>query len=95
MTPREKDALDFIVDWQRSKGTSPSIREIAMGIGQKASHGHTHRLLVGLEKRGLIRRLRGRPRAIEVIRAPTAGERIAAFRFDDQIKELVPFKERH
>jgi SOS-response transcriptional repressor LexA len=42
----------------------PSFDEIAAGIGLKSKSG-VHRLVCGLEQRGVIRRLRGKRRAIE------------------------------
>ncbi len=91
MTERQADALDFIKSYQSERGgVSPTLRQIAETLGFR--HRSTaNKLLDGLEQPGFIRRLPGKVRAIEVINK----RRFAAFRFDDQIKELVPLKERH
>lgn len=97
ITQRQKDTLDFIVAFQRERGgVSPSVREIAQGLRCNSKSTHTaHRMLVALERLGFIRRLPGRARAIEVLRAvPIVKMREAWFRFDEEVKELVPYKGR-
>lgn len=91
MTRRQADALDFIKGYQSEQGgVSPTLQQIATALGLR-NRSTAKKLLDGLEQRGFIRRLPGKVRAIEVINKT----RFAAFRFDDQIKELVPLKERH
>lgn len=90
MTERQSETLHFIGAYQRTHGgVSPSVAEIARAI--KRSKGNVHALLVGLENRGFIRRLPRRERAIEIVRK----NRVAMFKFDDSLKELVPFKQSH
>lgn len=69
VTRRQHDALKFISAFQTKNGYCPSGSEIATGMGLKARSGVV-RILVELERRGFIRRLRGKKRAIEVIRMP-------------------------
>lgn len=92
MTPQERAALEFIANWIDSKGTGPTVREIARGVGHQRSHGYAARLLDGLERRGFIRRLPGRARAIEVVRNPMNKMRTCYFSFDADIKSLVPYR---
>ena len=84
MTYRMKQALEFIEEYQSmSGGVSPSIREIAKGLRLSSTSFVRDSILIGLEERGLIRRLPGRARAIEVLRP-----RYVAFKFDDETKAL-------
>lgn len=50
-----------------SGGVPPSVRDLAAKLGARTSTSHVHRLLVGLERRGLIRRLPRRKQAIEIL----------------------------
>ncbi|MFN3365879.1 MAG: transcriptional repressor LexA [Exiguobacterium mexicanum] len=66
MSARQQQILDFIKAEVRAKGYPPSVREIGEAIGLASSstvHGHLDRL----EKRGLIRRDKTKPRAIEIL----------------------------
>ncbi|MBG0917183.1 MULTISPECIES: transcriptional repressor LexA [Exiguobacterium] len=66
MSARQQQILDFIKDEVRAKGYPPSVREIGEAVGLASSstvHGHLDRL----EKRGLIRRDKTKPRAIEIL----------------------------
>lgn len=64
-TRRERELLDFLTAEQR-KGIAPSLEEMARHM-RLASKSGAHRLLSGLESKGLIRRLQRRARAIEVM----------------------------
>jgi len=69
LTPRARDLLAFIEDYQGdSGGTSPSFVEMAAAVGSKST-STVPRLLGQLEERGLIRRLERRARAIEILSA--------------------------
>jgi len=70
---------------ERTGGVAPSLREIAKRLRRGKSQVQT--LLNGLEERGLIRRLPGRARAIEILRPQS---RFAYLRFDDETKQLRP-----
>lgn len=66
MSARQQQILDFIKAEVRVKGYPPSVREIGEAVGLASSstvHGHLDRL----EKRGLIRRDKTKPRAIEIL----------------------------
>ncbi len=66
MSARQQQILDFIKAEVRAKGYPPSVREIGEAVGLASSstvHGHLDRL----EKRGLIRRDKTKPRAIEIL----------------------------
>ncbi|OGX80436.1 transcriptional repressor LexA [Exiguobacterium sp. SH3S2] len=76
MSARQQQILDFIKAEVRTKGYPPSVREIGEAVGLASSstvHGHLDRL----EKRGLIRRDKTKPRALEVLSedAPSIEER--------------------
>ena len=67
-TQRQLDALRFIRGYQLAKGHSPCLREIAVGTGCAATSKATVRYsLRHLERAGLLRKLRQRERAIEVL----------------------------
>lgn len=67
MTPRQKQLLEFIRAYKAEhSGVSPSILEMMIALGLH-SKGGVHRLITGLEQRGLIRRLPYRARAIEIV----------------------------
>lgn len=65
LTERQERVLAYI----KSCSRSPSVREIMSGVGAK-SVSDTHKVIGCLEERGFIRRLRGRARALEVIKSP-------------------------
>ncbi|MDH0126652.1 hypothetical protein N7376_22000 [Brucella intermedia GD04153] len=58
MTPRQKQAYDFIRSFIDKEGYGPSYEEIQEALGMHSKSG-VHRLVEGLEERGLIVR---RPR---------------------------------
>lgn len=66
LTARQSDTLAFISSFQAEKGFGPSYREIAEALGM-ASKGNIHRIVLGLEERGAIRRLPDRARSVEVV----------------------------
>lgn len=66
MTPRQRDALDFINRYVERERIFPSCEEIAVGIGI-VSRGHAHALLKTMERDGLIRRTPGHNRNFEVV----------------------------
>lgn len=90
LTPRESAILRFIQrDMRRTGGIAPTVREI-VSAGIMRSFGGCNKILDGLERRGHLRRLNFRARAMTVIRPIPEG---VAFRFDDETKSLVKFKE--
>lgn len=66
-TARQLDALRYIRGYQIAhNGASPRLVEIADALGLCAKSG-VFRLLTGLERRNLIRRIPARERAIELL----------------------------
>jgi SOS-response transcriptional repressor LexA len=63
---RQKAILEFILAHKKDQGYSPTIREIGDGIGLKSTSS-VHRYLGILEEKGLIKRLNGSARAIEIV----------------------------
>ncbi|KAB2680504.1 hypothetical protein F9K78_16820 [Brucella pseudintermedia] len=63
MTPRQKDAYDFIRSFIDEKGYGPSYEEIQEALGLHSKSG-VHRIIEGLEERDLIVRRPGIRRSI-------------------------------
>ena len=68
LTERQLELLRFI----ESREMTPTFEEMAEAVGLKSKSG-THRLVLALEQRGFIRRIRGAARGIEVIRPSSPG----------------------
>lgn len=67
LTPRQLELLRFIRGYQLATGgVAPTLSECARGVGLKAKSG-VHRLVSGLEERGVLRRLPNRERSIEAL----------------------------
>lgn len=66
LTPAQQRAFDFIKVFHSEHGFSPSYDEIKDGLGL-ASKGQIFTTVGRLEERGVIRRLPGRARAIEIV----------------------------
>ena len=72
LTERHQDALRFIAGFKESLGISPTLREIADGLGLTGQTVFTADWLVrSLEERGAIRIAANQARGIEVL-APIA-----------------------
>lgn len=70
LTAKQMELLRFLCAYMdASGGIAPSFMEIQQAMGLSAKSG-VHRLLGGLEYRGMIRRLEYRHRAIEIIKRP-------------------------
>lgn len=67
LTPRMKDTLDYIVEFQVEKGYSPTFREIADGIGV-SSTSRIQALVNALQDRGYVTTRAGGRRSIDVLR---------------------------
>ena len=63
LTARQAEVLAFIR--QNSHLYGPSVREIAAGIGVKSPNGVVCHLKA-LERKGFVRRIKGRARGLEV-----------------------------
>ena len=91
LTERQSQCLHAIQALTAERcGVAPSLREIAQRMGYRNAVGFTKKLVDGLIERGFVRRIDGKARAIEVIRS--SAPRVAVFRFDETIKELVPLR---
>ena len=67
LTRKQHELLVYIRDYQRENdNVSPSFDEMLLAMGL-ASKSPVFRLLTALEERGMIRRLKGRARAIEIV----------------------------
>ncbi len=69
LTKKQHLLLMFIDQRLNDSGVSPSFDEMKDALGLKSKSG-IHRLIMGLEERGFIRRLPHRARALEVLKLP-------------------------
>jgi repressor LexA len=65
LTPRQKEVLDFLVDYTEQNGYSPSFEEIAAGL-RLASLATVHKHISALEQKGYLKRRYNESRSIEV-----------------------------
>jgi SOS-response transcriptional repressor LexA len=66
LTKRHRDLLAYVTGYVAAKGYSPSLSEIASGIGS-VSKASVHPMLKRLAERGVIKHAYGTRRAIEII----------------------------
>lgn len=66
LTQTQKQVYEYVRAYIAQHGFGPSLDEIGGAVGLK-SKSSVNRIMNCLEERGLIRRLHGRPRAIEVL----------------------------
>ncbi|HRW59392.1 MAG: transcriptional repressor LexA [Rhodospirillales bacterium] len=69
LTRKQYELLIFVNKYLNEQGVSPSFDEMKDALGLRSKSG-IHRLMMGLEERGFIRRLPHRARALEVLRLP-------------------------
>lgn len=68
MTPSQQRLLFFIDQYMKQgHGIAPTYTEMVAHMNLKSKSG-IHRLLLGLEERGFIRRLPNRARALQVVK---------------------------
>jgi repressor LexA len=77
LTERQRDILQFIRDFQKERGVTPTHREICDHFGF-SSYGTVYKHLSLLQKKGLIRRDWNQKRGVELVEqngqsAPTGG----------------------
>lgn len=65
LTPRQKEVLDFLVQFSDEHGYAPSFEEIASGVGL-ASLATVHKHITALEQKGYLRRRFNESRSIEI-----------------------------
>ncbi len=66
LTIRQREILSFLVRFLNEKGYPPTVREIAFHFGLKGPRSPKRRL-DALERKGYIRKMPGKSRAIEVV----------------------------
>lgn len=67
MTEKEKEVLDYIVNFKQVNGYSPSILEIAKGVNTKSTP-HIREMLADLREKGFITYKDNKSRTICVLR---------------------------
>ena len=72
LTPRQREVLEVIEQYQRERGFPPSVREIGEAVGL-TSPSTVHAHLATLQRLGYLRRDPTKPRAIEVRFDPSSG----------------------
>ena len=66
LTARQREVFDFLISYYREHGFLPSIRDIGNHFGFSFSAASEY--LVVLEKKGMITREKGKPRAIQFVK---------------------------
>jgi repressor LexA len=66
LTRRQQEALDFVRSYLAEHGIAPTLKEISAHLKTGGAQ-NARTILIHLEQRGYIRRLRYRPRAIEIV----------------------------
>lgn len=69
LTKRQKEVLNYLVNFTNKNGYSPSFEEIAKGM-KLTSLATVHKHLSTLEKKGYIRRGYNQSRSIEILQLP-------------------------
>jgi len=69
LTERQRDILEFIRGFQKTRGVAPTHREICDHFGF-SSYGTVYKHLSLLQKKGLIRRDWNQKRGVEVVQEP-------------------------
>lgn len=82
LTPKQEELLRYL----RSCERCPTFDEMKDALGLKSKSG-VHRLVVGLESKGFIRRLRDRARAIELVEKPQLPPSLSVYPVRDLVHE--------
>ena len=69
LTRKQNELLGIIEHYAQTNKVTPSYEEMAKLAGINSKSG-VHRLIMGLEERGYIRRLPNKARALELLRSP-------------------------
>ena len=67
LTVREREVLDYIIEYRKTNGFPPTLREIARGINTK-SFQHVTFMIEKLREKGYITYRDKSPRTIRVLR---------------------------
>lgn len=81
---KERKILEFLARFQQKFGYSPTLKEIAMGVGLK-SPATIHEHIAALIEKGYLRKLEGVKRTLEIIDKNLAKGLIAS---DEAVMEL-------
>ncbi len=88
LTRRMQDAMRFIQRYTDENKKTPTVREVAQGIGLRlTSVGRAHELLRALEERGFIKRSNSHGRRLEILKRVDQRE---CFVWDNDRGQLVP-----
>ena len=68
LTKKQKELFEYLNGYIARSGISPSFEEMKDALNLKSKSG-IHRLVVSLEQRGFIRRLKHKARAMEIIKS--------------------------
>lgn len=66
LTDRQQEIYDYLVEYYRESGYPPTIREIGFRFGIRSTKGVVDHL-TALERKGYIRRVMGKSRALELL----------------------------
>lgn len=84
LTDRQRQVLDFITAQTEKHGYPPTVREIGEALGL-SSPSTVHAHLAALESKGLLERVKGKPRAVEVFGRSSRAE-VAPGRFGNVVE---------
>ena len=68
LTKKQKTLLDYLNSYIKKNGISPSFEEMKHAVNLKSKSG-IHRLIVSLEQRGFVKRLKHKARAMEIVKS--------------------------
>lgn len=77
LTKRQAEVLNWISDYQTTRGRAPTIREIGDALGIKSTNGVNDNLKA-LERKGYIEREAGLSRSLRVVGAVSEQDRLIA-----------------
>jgi repressor LexA len=89
LTRKQKELLLLIRDRLAADGVPPSFDEMKDALGLKSKSG-IHRLIMGLEERGFIKRLPHRARALDILKMPEGSEVRTAPRKSNLLSRPIP-----
>ena len=90
LTERQRDILEFIREFQKTRGVAPTHREICDHFGF-SSYGTVYKHLSLLEKKGLIRRDWNQKRGVELVEKDEAPKPAVRQQHDSPVRELPLF----
>ena len=68
LTKKQKELFEYLEKYIEGNGIAPSFEEMKNAVKLKSKSG-IHRLIMSLEQRGFIKRLKHRARAMEIIKS--------------------------